>query len=253
MTVGGNFFPSLIRIMTSSAFTPACRVGDIVAAQPLLASIFQRAGIDYCCGGKITLAAACAARGLDAPTFLAALAAAPLRGLTDVVDAAAMTLTELADHIEATHHAYLKADLPILVEQADRVALRHGERDARLPLVAETVRALASDMLNHMTKEEHILFPLVRALENDGLRPSHCGSIANPIRQMESEHSDAGCAVARLRELTEGFLASEDACNTHRALLAGLARLEADLHQHVHKENNVLFPRAIALEAQIPT
>lgn len=238
--------------MSTSSITPASRVGDIVAAQPLLASVFQRVGIDYCCGGKITLAAACSARGLDATTFLAMLAAAPLQNSAGIVDAAAMSLTELADHIEATHHAYLKADLPILVEQADRVALRHGERDARLLLVAETVRTLAEEMFNHMTKEEHILFPLVRALEKDGLRPAHCGSIANPIRQLESEHTDAGGAVARLRELTEGFVPHEGACNTHRALLAGLARLETDLHQHVHKENNVMFPRAITLEAQIP-
>jgi regulator of cell morphogenesis and NO signaling len=107
-------------------------------------------------------------------------------------------------------------------------------------------------MFNHMAKEEQILFPIVRALESGAAgAASHCGSIANPIRVMEAEHDHAGGAVARLRELTDGFTAKPDDCNTHRALLAGLAQFEADLHRHVHKENNILFPRAIAMESQL--
>jgi regulator of cell morphogenesis and NO signaling len=162
-----------------------------------------------------------------------------------------MSLASLADHIEQTHHRYLKEELPALVEKADRVAEKHGWRDSRLPAVADTVRTLAGEMFHHMAKEEQVLFPLVRELERTGTVSGHCGSIANPIRQMEYEHDGAGAAVARLRELTDGFVPDADACNTHRALLAELARLETDLHEHVHKENNVLFPRALALEAQL--
>jgi regulator of cell morphogenesis and NO signaling len=105
-------------------------------------------------------------------------------------------------------------------------------------------------MFSHMAKEEIVLFPLVRELETKGAVSHACGSLANPIRQMESEHDSAGGALARLRELTDGFIPDADSCNTHRALLASLAQLEGDLHDHVHKENNVLFPRALALEAQ---
>lgn len=239
--------------MTENKFTPESTVGDIVAAHPLLARVFEGVGIDYCCGGKQTLQQACARRGLDAPTLALTLAAtAEISAAAPAIDPARMSLTELADHIEATHHAYVKSELPALLEKADRVAEKHTWRDARLPAVAATVQALRDEMFNHMAKEEQILFPIVRALEQGAAEAaSHCGSIANPIRVMEAEHESAGGAIARLRELTDGFAPKPDDCNTHRALLAGLAQFEADLHQHVHKENNVLFPRAIALEEQL--
>lgn len=225
------------------------RVGDIVSARPLAARFFERIGIDYCCGGKQSLAEACAAKSLDPATIAIALdAALEAFGTAPVVDAAAMTLTTLADHIEQTHHRYLKAELPLLVEQAERVAAKHGAGEPSLPAIAAIVRELADEMFHHMEKEERILFPIVRQLEATGTGAAHCGTIANPIRQMEMEHDAAGGAVGQLRELTGGFVAPADACNTHRALLANLARLEVDLHEHVHKENNILFPRAIALE-----
>lgn len=238
--------------MAQPSYSPNSTVGEIVASQPLLARVFERLGIDFCCGGKKTLAAACTAKGLDPATVAVMLeAAAQITGSAPAVDAAGMTLTALADHIEATHHAYLKQELPALVEKADRVAAKHGWRDPRLVAAAETVRELANEMFSHMAKEEQILFPLVRLLETTGTAAGHCGSIANPIRQMESEHDSAGGAVARLRELTDGYAPDTEACNTHRAMLAGFAQLETDLHEHVHKENNVLFPRAIALEAEL--
>lgn len=238
--------------MSTSLFSPASTLGAIVAAHPLLSRVFERLGLDYCCGGKRTLAQACAAKGIDAATVAVMLeAAAALPAAIPAVDAAGMSLVALADHIEATHHAYLRDELPALVEKADRVAQKHGERDPRLAEVAATMRALAYEMFSHMLKEEQILFPLVRALERDGEVGGHCGTIANPIRQMESEHDGAGAAVARMRYLTDAFTADADACNTHRVLLAGLARLELDLHEHVHKENNILFPRALVLEARM--
>jgi regulator of cell morphogenesis and NO signaling len=234
-----------------NVISPQATVGDIVAQRPLLAGVFERIGIDFCCGGKRSLADACAARKLDAATVVILLeAAAEQFASRPVVDAAAMSLTALADHIEHTHHAYLREELPLLVDKADRVAAKHGHRDERLPVVAETVRALAEEMFHHMEKEERVLFPLIRELEAHGRAAGHCGSIANPIEQMEREHEGAGGALAVLRELTGGFAPDAESCNTHRALLAGLARLETDLHEHVHKENNVLFPRALAREAQ---
>lgn len=233
-----------------ASITPETTIGEIVAAQPLLARVFESLGIDYCCGGKRTLAQASAAKGLDPRTVAVLLAAGTAVDRSErLVNPAAMTLTELADHIETTHHAYLRQELPALVEKADRVGAKHSWRDARLLEVAGTVRELATEMFSHMQKEELILFPLVRELEQKGAPIGHCGSIANPIRQMEAEHDSAGGAIARLRELTDGFTPDEHSCNTHRALLAALAHFESDLHQHVHKENNVLFPRAIALEA----
>ena len=232
----------------SHALSPEITIGELVAARPLLARLFDRLGIDYCCGGKQTLAAACQRHGLEVSTTLALLdsASAALAAGPAEVDAAAMGLTELADHIEATHHTYLKAELPRLVEMADRVAAKHGWRDGRLPEMAAAVNTLAVEMIDHMRKEEEILFPLVRQIEAGAADGFHCGSIANPIRQMEAEHESAGQLTARLRLLTDGFTPDADACNTHRALLGGLEEFEADLHRHVHKENNVLFPRALA-------
>jgi regulator of cell morphogenesis and NO signaling len=240
---------------TTTSDTPLCtpetRIGDIVAARPALARIFERLGIDYCCGGKQTLAAACRAKGLEPQTVAALLeAAVSVTGTTPAeVDAAGMTLTQLADHIEVTHHAYLKTELPRLVEMSERVARKHSWRDARLPEMHGLVVALTEEMLSHMEKEERILFPLVRQIDAGAAGPDG-GGLAAPIRQMEVEHDSAGRAIARLRVLTDGFAPGPDACNTHRALLAGLAEFETDLHRHVHKENNVLFPRALDRAAQ---
>jgi regulator of cell morphogenesis and NO signaling len=233
-------------IATQLPITPDTRIGDIVAARPALARLFEELRIDYCCGGKLTIAAASARRGLAVDTVVAMLGAATAvleAGPVDV-DAAGMSLTALADHIEHSHHAYLKTELPRLVEMAGRVAEKHGERDTRLGEIASIVRELAAEMFAHMEKEERILFPLARRIEA-GERVD----LAGPIAQLEAEHDSAGNLTERLRGLTDGFAPGPDACNTHRALLAGLAEFESDLHRHVHKENNILFPRALALGA----
>lgn len=233
---------------TLPAITSETRIGELVAARPALARLFESLQIDYCCGGKQSLAAACAARGLAVPTVVAMIeaTAAALDAAPAEVDAAAMSLTQLADHIEQSHHAYLKQELPRLQEMADRVAYKHGGRDPRLRELAATVNDLTTEMFCHMYKEEQVLFPLVRQIEA-GQRGGFAASIADPIRQMEAEHDDAGRATERLRALTDGFQPDAEACNTHRALLDGLARFESDLHRHVHKENNIMFPRALAL------
>jgi regulator of cell morphogenesis and NO signaling len=140
----------------------------------------------------------------------------------------------------------LKEELPRLVEMANRVATKHGWRDSRLAEVASSVEEVAAEMLSHMQKEERVLFPLVRQIEA-GAGDGREGDPAGPIAQMEAEHEAAGRLTARLRELTDDFTPNQEACNTHRALLAGLQEFESDLHRHVHKENNVLFPRALAL------
>jgi len=246
--VRANPFIHTMNTATTPAFTPATTVGAIVAERPALARVFERLGIDYCCGGKQTLEAACARKNLDPHTVSLMLAASvTANDASPEVDAAGMTLSQLADHIEQTHHLYTKSELPRLVEMAGRVAGKHGWRDGRLAEVHQTVVALTEEMFSHMRKEELILFPMVRQIEAGAADGSfHCGSIASPISVMEAEHESAGNAIARLRELTDGFTPDAESCNTHRALLAGLAEFEGDLHRHVHKENNILFPRALA-------
>jgi regulator of cell morphogenesis and NO signaling len=207
--------------------------------------------IDYCCGGKISLSEACRRNKVDPEEVLEQLRRCDGdRKDEKVVDADAMSLTELADHIEATHHAYLRDELPRLDFMTEKVSRVHGDKEPRLLKVREAFVALRAELEPHMMKEEKILFPMVRQLEASAVRPEfHCGTVANPIRQMEHEHDQAGDALAILREATDDFVPPEWACNTYRAMLDALDQLEGDMHQHIHKENNVLFPKTLEVES----
>ncbi|TWU62215.1 iron-sulfur cluster repair di-iron protein [Crateriforma conspicua] len=229
---------------------PEQTVGDFVRQKPTRARVFESLKIDYCCGGKISLNRACEKRGIAVNEVLQQIEQADKSAEeTPLVDADAMSLTELADHIEQTHHAYLRKELPRLDFMTEKVSRVHGDKDARLYKMREAFVALKAELEPHMMKEERILFPIVRQLEASADRPGfHCGSVANPIQQMEHEHDQAGKALEILSETTDGYTPPEWACNTYRAMLDSLARLEADMHQHVHKENNVLFVKALAME-----
>ena len=230
-------------------------VGELVKKRPARARIFEHFQIDYCCGGKLALAEACAKRGLDPDSVLNQLQQADAEAEerdTTFVDADAMGLSELADHIEQTHHAYLRGELPRLDQMTDKVLRVHGPKDPRLADVRRAFVALHTELISHMEKEERILFPMIRQLETATSIPAfHCGSITDPIRQMEIEHEHAGDALKIMNEATDGYQPPEWACNTYRAMLDGLETLEKDMHQHVHKENNVLFPKAVKLEAEL--
>ncbi len=229
-------------------------VGELVVERPSRAGVFESLGIDFCCGGRRPLSAVCAEKGLDLAKVEQELAAADERdsGGADLERSwASATLTELADHIQNSHHAYLKSEFPRLGEWVAKVATRHGPSDPRLARLAVVYAEFRTELEQHMMKEEVILFPLCRAMEagNAQAARSHCGSIANPIRMMFAEHDDAGRAIEEMAELTDDFTPPPHACNTYRATLDGLAHLRRDLHLHVHKENNILFPRAIEMEA----
>ncbi len=227
-------------------------VGQLVAERPARARVFEQVGIDYCCGGKKAFATACQEKGLDARTVATMLDAASETPQADrFADAKAMTLTQLADHIEATHHEYLRRELPRIQTLLTKVVNAHGQRHPEVLEVQETFTAFTEEIASHMMKEERILFPAIRALDGSpNGQAFHCGSLANPIRQMESEHDSAGEALARFRQLTRDYSTPGDVCNTYRALMDALADLEQDMHQHVHKENNILFPRTIERESQ---
>ncbi len=229
---------------------PEQSVGDFVRQKPTRARVFESLKIDYCCGGKISRIRACEKRGIEVNEVLQAITANDAQSNTaPLVDVDAMGLTELADHIEATHHAYLREELPRLDLMTKKVSRVHGDKDQRLLTMREAFVALKAELEPHMMKEERILFPIVRQMETCTERQeNHCGSVANPIRQMEHEHDQAGNALAILRESTDDYTPPQWACNTYRAMLDSLAQLESDMHQHIHKENNVLFPKAIAYE-----
>jgi len=233
--------------------SPGATVGQIVAERPSRARVFERFGIDYCCGGKRTLDDVCTKQGLDAQTIGTALCEADsASAAADETDWTRAELSDLIANILDTHHAYLRRELPRLAEMTAKVHAVHGERHPELAEVRRTFDELQAELEAHMMKEEQILFPMIRGMEStQAVEAAHCGTVQNPIRVMEQEHDAAGAALVRMRTLTNDFTAPEDGCNTYRAMVGGLAELEADLHQHIHKENNVLFPRATELEAEL--
>lgn len=229
---------------------PATTLGDLVTARPGAARVLERLGLDYCCGGRRSLAAACAEQGIDAAVVLAELADAPAE---PVADWASMGPVDLVDHIEATHHRYLHAELRRLGALAAKVRSVHGRRHPELGDVVATFEDLRADLEPHLLKEERVLFPMIRALASAGPVPAPgCGSVRNPISVMVAEHDRAGELLARLRRLTGDFAPPADGCVSYRTLYAALAELEADTHLHVHKENNVLFPAVVELESRPP-
>ena len=230
--------------------TTESTVRELVIQSPGRAQVFERLGIDYCCGGRKPLSEACREKNLDVDTVLGALQAADLQA-TDETDWTKASMTKLADHIESTHHAYLKTELSRLSELLPKIANVHGQNHPELADVYATFRDLRDELLAHMMKEEQILFPMIRQLDQSaGPGAFHCGSIQNPIRVMIMEHDSAGDALARLRRLTQDYRLPADACASYHAAYDSLAKLELDLHQHIHKENNILFPRAIAAEGE---
>jgi regulator of cell morphogenesis and NO signaling len=208
--------------------------------------------VDYCCGGQRTLAIACEQQGIDLQAFQAQLEAYAATEPPPEVNLADLSLSELADHIERIHHAYLHAELPRLVKLATKVATVHGDREPRLRQVKDLVLALATELDMHLVKEEKILFPMIRQLDTSDTLPTFdCGSISNPIHCMEFDHEEAGVVLAQLRQLTDDYTPPEWACNTYRAMFDVLATFEQDMHQHIHKENNVLFPQTLLMQRKV--
>jgi regulator of cell morphogenesis and NO signaling len=233
------------------ALTPTTTLAELASTHPALTRELERLGLDYCCGGKRSLEEACRQQGLDSDAVLAELSQQPLAA-EPPADWISLPPAALVDHLEATHHRYLKQELPRLSELAAKVSRVHGETHPELIRVAEVYAELRADLEPHLRKEEEVLFPMIRSLASASHRPAgHRDAIANPIATMEQEHTTVGGLLEQLRALTHGYQAPADTCASTRALMAGLAELEADTHLHVHKENNHLFPAAQAMENQL--
>jgi len=231
-------------------------IGDIVAADYRAAAIFERFGLDFCCGGKRTLNEVCQQPTVDIGALLRALDELPGGEGVPEDPAAAWPLDTLVEHILSRHHAYVKSAIPTLAAHTARIAAVHGGRSPELPGLVRQFAAVADGLTLHMAKEEQILFPYIRSLVDAGragrrIGSSPFGTVHNPIRMMEAEHEEAGDEMRLIRELTRDYALPDFACATYRACFDELQEFERDLHRHVHLENNILFPAAIRLEERL--
>ena len=215
---------------------PVSTLAELVLARPAHAQVLERLGLDYCCGGRRSLAAACAERGLDPATVAVFLEGESEPVAVESTNWNAAPLGELCAHIVDVHHARLRWELPRIGHLAMRARDAHAAEAPELAEVHRVFESLRWELEEHIEDEETHLFPRIAAGER--LKPDE-------LAELEREHDGAGAALHRLRELTGGFDCDQALCNTHRALLDGLHGLELEVHQHVHEENNVLFPRAL--------
>lgn len=224
-------------------------VGDIVAEAPATARVFERLRIDYCCHGRQSLSAACAAKGLSPEAVLRELGGVAATAAPSDTRWTDRSMTELVAHLVATHHAFTVSELERGRVLGAKVVAAHKAEHPEVVAVMRTFEALREELLPHLQKEEVILFPYVRAIEGTGPAHGCFASVAMPIRVMDMEHDAAGRLLETLRAQTGDYALPADACPTWRAFWDSLQALEADLHTHIHLESNVLFPRAVAAES----
>lgn len=238
---------------TTQTLEPTITLASLVDYQPKAARILESFGLDYCCGGKTPLNRAAARLSIDPQQVLDQIAAL---GTPTGGEWTTMTATELVDHIESTHHAYLHSEFPRLEFLTEKVLGVHGANHPDLVAIAATYRELRDDLEPHLMKEERVLFPMIRELFTTGPDGTpapnlHGRSLAAPISMMMVEHDRAGELLAQLHDLTDAYQPPDDACASYRALFAGYEELETDTHLHVHKENNLLFPMVQAEETRL--
>ncbi len=230
-------------------------VREIALAAPATTRVFEEFGIDYCCGGRRSLDEACRTAGVPLADVEEKLDQALHVPLNDGrTDPEFRPPAELIDHILSTHHVYTTTELDRLIPLAEKVAAKHGEAHPELIEVRDLFISMAHSLKDHMRREENVLFPYILELVTSAARGSsaplpHFATVRNPIRMMETEHDVEGQRLRCMRELTDNYTVPAGACPSYTALYAGLEELELDLHRHIHLENNVLFPAAIALES----
>jgi regulator of cell morphogenesis and NO signaling len=230
-------------------------VREVAVENPAASRVLEKFGIDYCCGGNQGLEQACAAAGASLDQVLDALEMEDetARAAQPVPDWQNEPLSGLAAHIKNTHHKYTREEIVRLTTLLQKVCSVHGKNHPELFEVQSTFSGLAQELTTHMMKEEMVLFPYIVRLEEAVIQkapvlPAPFGTVANPVAMMEQEHDSAGTALRTMRKASSGFVAPADACVSYQTLYKALAAFETDLHQHIHLENNILFPRAIAME-----
>ena len=225
-------------------------LAQIVSGNHQTASVFEKYHLDFCCNGKRSLQQACAENNIPVEQIIAELDNISLR-VEIGVDCNKMSLSQLIDFIVLTHHAYVKEKMPSILEYLHKVASKHGQRHPEMFKVIETFVALQEEMKLHMEKEELVLFPRIKTLEENtienNLQTKGLSYLQSPVALLEEEHDHAGRLLDIIRGLTSNYTPPADACATYQLSFASLQAFEFDLHQHVHLENNILFPKALSL------
>ena len=228
-------------------------VRELVQEKPAAARVFEKFGIDYCCGGNKSLSEACVSAGVPEDSVIAALDK-PV-STPDERDWQAAPLRELVKHIVEKHHAFTREEMKRLEPLLAKVISVHGQNHPELQRVQTIFREVCQELSMHMMKEEQILFPYIVEMETEinskrPLPPAMFGTVQNPVRMMMMEHDSAGQALHEMSKQTNGYMPPLDACVSYQTLYEALDAFEKDLHRHIHLENNILFPRAIVMEDQ---
>jgi regulator of cell morphogenesis and NO signaling len=230
-------------------------LAEIVTDNIRSAIVFEEYGLDFCCKGNRGLKNACTERNIDLQKVLNELENFSHNG-NGKENPSEWQLDFLVDYLINNHHQYVRRMIPVITLHADKVASVHGKNHPETLRIADLFLAVREELEMHMMKEERILFPQMKQMvltqkENSQFFPPSFGTIQNPIRMMEFEHTSAGDALSQIRELSNNYTHPEDACNTFKALYSELKEFEEDLHKHIHLENNILFPKSITLEAEL--
>ena len=230
------------------------KVGKIVADNFRTAKVFTDFGIDFCCKGAVKLSEACESRGLDTEKVIQELL--PIFQTADSTNYLGMGMEELVDHIVTVHHKYVENTIPALKFYLDKINRVHGDRHPELEEIKTLFFETADALTVHMKKEEFILFPYIKAMEDAlknefPLSAPHFGHIDNPIAMMEEEHDTEGERFRKIAALSNAYTPPSDACQTYRVAFAMLQEFESDLHTHIHLENNILFPVAQQVFARL--
>ena len=227
-------------------------LAQIVNTNHRAATVFEKYHLDFSCKGKRTLQQACTENELKVEDILSELERTEQSDNDKVViNYDKLSLSQLAEYILTTHHEYVKKEMPVIAMYLQKVAAKHGDRHPEMLKVSELFMAVKEEMEHHMQKEEMVLFPRIKELEKqlvEGNEPCiNISYLKAPINMMEQEHDHAGSMLAEIRQLTNNYNPPADACTTYRLSFAALQAFELDLHQHVHMENNILFPKALQL------
>ncbi len=235
-------------------FNSETKMKDIALANPAARQVLEDTGLDYCCGGGKSLREACIHANVPPEEVLNRLRETAKNIGPEDLNWTAAPLCELTRHIREKHHRYVREAIPRTRALSDKVTARHGSNHAELAEIGKLFAEVAGEMIMHMQKEELVLFPYIDAVERaviakGSVEPPFFQTVKNPIHAMMQEHDAAGELVRQIRARTSEYTPPADACTSFRALYEALREFEADLHQHVHLENNILFPRAVELEA----